>query len=160
GVTNSFDFPVHDGAQSKLTGLQDGFVAKVLPDGTGTAWATYFGGRGTTNLSALAVEAGGNLMLAGGSDAPDLPLSHGSRGREDGFFARLDAAGKILETTYADAPGAARLYATGSTPDGQAYVAGSVSLGTDDVLAAKVAGSSLASLSRSGSVHQNAAVAP
>jgi len=65
GVTNSVDFPVRNPFQSKLNGLQDGFIVKVLPDGTGVEWSTYLGGHGADSVAAMVVDANQELVLTG-----------------------------------------------------------------------------------------------
>ena len=129
---------MRNAAQSSLAGFQDGFLAKIHADGSGTDWATFFGGRGTTAIAALSMDSAGNLMAAGSSDAPDLLMSQGGSGRQDGFFARLDASGNVLDSIYSGASGVAQLAAIASAPSGEAYMAGAVALGTEEVLAAKV----------------------
>jgi hypothetical protein len=139
GVTNSFNFPVQNAAQDSFSGTQDAFIAKIRTDGSGSDWSTFYGGSGSTSAAALALDAAGNLMLAGSTDSPNLMLAQqpGNAG-ENGFFARLDTAGNILESAYSPAPGAAHLYSVASAPDGEAWVAGASSAGVEEVLAAKV----------------------
>lgn len=78
-------------------GTQDAFVAKLDAAGT-VVWAKGYGGSGVTAYAnALAVDATGNVYLAGkfqsaGLTTPALPLI----GSSDAFAIKLDAAGTTV----------------------------------------------------------------
>ena len=82
GSTQSLDFPVTPGAfQSTFGGwgrcLQntgDAFVAKLNPQATAFAYATYLGGHSCDNASAIAVDAAGNAYVTGRTASADFPV--------------------------------------------------------------------------------------
>ena len=67
GNTNSADLhPTQSAVQEKLSGVQDGFVAKLNAAGSVFSYITYLGGPKADYLQSLALEtSSGNLYLAG-----------------------------------------------------------------------------------------------
>ena len=100
GVTSSRDFPRKKAYQTALRGFQDGFVAKVSPQGTSLVFSTYLGGSHGDRVNALAVDSEGAVVLAGETSSPDFPRKSAFQktigGTADGFVAKLDAAGSGL----------------------------------------------------------------
>ena len=144
GVTNSFDFPVRNAYQDRMGGIRNAFLSKLLPDGSGIDWATYLGGSGTESNAMVALDSAGNLLVAGTTDSPNFPLAGEWNGAEDGFFARFDRTGHLLESAYIGTSGPDRIAALAVNADRSAYVAGSTEPGTvdarrADILLAKVA---------------------
>ena len=143
GVTNSFDFPVRNAYQDRMGGLRNAFLSKLLPDGSGIDWATYLGGSGTESNAVVALDSAGNLLVAGTTDSPNFPLAGEWNGAEDGFVARFDRTGHLLESAYVGTSGPDRIAALAVNADRSAYVAGSTEPGTvdarrADILLAKV----------------------
>jgi uncharacterized protein (TIGR03437 family) len=65
GLTSSPDFPTTSGAfQTKLTGSQDIFVAKLSPDGSQLVYSTLLGSQSSTSAG-IAVDATGNAVITG-----------------------------------------------------------------------------------------------
>lgn len=54
---------------------KDVFVVKLDPTGTQLLWATYLGGSGDDMPSAVALDASGNIYIAGSTNSPDFPLA-------------------------------------------------------------------------------------
>jgi len=157
GVTNSPDFPVKAAFQDRMAGVQDAFVARVNPDGSSTVWSTYLGGRGKTAATTLALDYMGAPVLAGITDASDLRLAGVGGGHEDGFFARFNPDGSLVESSYLQSTGAGRLFAIAVSPGGQPFVAGSTTRGVEEVTVARIAGPGLsasATPSRVTSTHR------
>ncbi len=75
GQTNSADLPgTQQGLQEQLTGTWDGFVARFSPDLRDLIQATYLGGSGGDELSAVAIDSvQGVLYVAGQSTSLDFP---------------------------------------------------------------------------------------
>src|SRR5262249_10876554 len=84
GTTTAIDFPTTTGP-SKAPGL-DVFVTKLTPDGSNLVYSTYLGGSGDDTASSgfsgsslggnvIAVDAGGNAYVVGGTNSSDFPLS-------------------------------------------------------------------------------------
>ena len=113
GETNSDDFPVTEGAfQTTLVGNNDGFVAKLLPDASDLAWATFLGswcgggtGCGVFVMYGLAVDGAGCVFASGVSNefffttTPDAfqPNYLGVHPSSDAIFAKLDPFGERLD---------------------------------------------------------------
>jgi uncharacterized protein (TIGR03437 family) len=113
GGTQSADFPVSAGVpQSKYAGgtpLRDGadpagdaFIARF--DVTGRrVWSTFLGGSGRDLAQAIALDAAGNVYVAGTSESADFPWTAGAiRGCRTGgpWVAQLDGAGtKLMRTS-------------------------------------------------------------
>src|SRR5262249_31265967 len=140
GTTTSIDFPTTTGP-SKAPGL-DVFVTKLTPDGSNLVYSTYLGGSGDDTASSgfsgsslggnvIAVDAGGNAYVVGGTNSSAFPLSspfQGSfgGGSHDAFVTKLDAAGGLVKSSYLGGSGddiassvavdsAGAVYVTGGT---------------------------------------------
>jgi hypothetical protein len=141
GVSDSVDFPVRNGFQDRLGGGRDAFLTKLVPDGSGVDWATYLGGAGTESNAAVALDSDGNVLVAGTTDSPDFPLASEWNGAEDGFIARFDHSGRLLESAYIGTSGPDHIAALAVNADRSAFVAGSTEPGTTrrpDILLARV----------------------
>jgi len=68
--------PTRGVIQSKSGGGGDVILLRLKPDGTGIQWATYYGGSRDEVLLGMAVDAAGNVILAGSTTSSDLPLQH------------------------------------------------------------------------------------
>jgi len=53
------------------------FVAKIASDGKSLLAATYFGGSGTESIRKLALDAAGNVYIAGTTASADFPTTPG-----------------------------------------------------------------------------------
>jgi hypothetical protein len=109
GFTDSSDFPVTPGAARKtLSGLSDGWVAKISSTGSALAWSTYLGGSGDSEaVQGVAVDGAKNAFVCGFTESDDFPLGgpggfRTSRpgGRIDGFLVRFDALGALTAGTF------------------------------------------------------------
>jgi hypothetical protein len=140
GPTESTDYPTTPGAfdASYNGGACDAFVTKLTPGATSLAYSTYLGGPGCDYARSLAVDAQGNVVVAGQTDLPGFPTtagafdtSHNSPGREDFFVSKLDANGAALVySTYLGGNGwdyGAFLYLA---DDGSVYLTGRASSST------------------------------
>lgn len=107
GLTDSNDFPVTPGAfDSTLSNPGDGFVTKLLPNGSGLVWSTYLGAccGGQSQMYDLAVDAAGNAIAVGSSNEPTYPTTpdafqknnSGSFPSSDAFLTKLDTFGESL----------------------------------------------------------------
>ena len=113
GGTWSTDLPTSSGVlQPFLASHEDAFVAKLSPSGDQYEWITYFGGDDTSfstqandEARAVGLDSAGNVVLAGITQAKDLPVTPGAHklqpGWIDGFVAKLSADGAtVLAATY------------------------------------------------------------
>jgi len=79
----------------------DAFVAKLAPGGKEAVWVTYLGGLGADAASALAVDASGNVYVAGTTSSLDFPSTHarlGVVGDSNMFLAKLSADGSLVSS--------------------------------------------------------------
>jgi hypothetical protein len=135
GETSSADFPTTAGAfRPTRGGLNDVFVAKVDPAGSGLVYATYVGGTGDDAGAAIAVDAAGNAYLTGKTASNDFPTTAGafqpsSLGRlgntTAAFVAKLNATGSaLLYSTYLGGDNSDEAGAIAVDQAGNAYVTG------------------------------------
>lgn len=133
GQTSSADLPVTAGAaQSHYAGGSDAFVAKYAPSGA-LLWVTYYGGSGGDGARGVAVDANGNVFIAGITSSMDLPVLNALSNKIDGgrlhygldaFVAKFDTNGKMVYATYLG--GSCNDFAWGVAADarGDAYITG------------------------------------
>jgi hypothetical protein len=102
-------FPKQNGFQQKYGGgVQDGFVTKLNPTGTGLIYSTYIGGHSDDAATGVAVDSSGNVYVTGDTASTDLPTksafqpsNHGGYHGWDYFLSKLSASGSaLLYSTY------------------------------------------------------------
>ncbi len=105
----------------------DAWVAKYAPDGRDLQWAVFLGGGDADAARKLAVDAQGNVIVAGETRSADFPGEiSGARGQGDLFVVKLDRDGQVVSskilggTNYEGLTGLAGdaqggVYLTGST---------------------------------------------
>ena len=107
-----------------FSGFEAAFVAKLDSNGNLT-WNTFLGGVGAgTGSAALAVDASGNVYVAGGSNGTWGSPVNTYSGGTDAFTAKLDSTGNLTWNTFLGGSGfdvGAALAVDGS---GNVYVAG------------------------------------
>ena len=87
GSTSDPAFP------GKAAGGADGFAAKINASGSAMLWGARIGGSADDRAAAIAVDAAGNVWIAGLTTSSDFPNQAGwSQGSD--FAVELDAAGK------------------------------------------------------------------
>lgn len=94
------------------------------------SYSTYMGGSGQSAITAITVDASGNLYAAGWTEAVDFPVSNAiqavDRGGVDAFMFKLNAAGsQLLYATYIGGRNDDRAAAIAVDSGGQVYLAGS-----------------------------------
>jgi hypothetical protein len=130
GVTASADFPTLTPRQASLAGETDAFLFKLSTSGAGLLYSTYHGGTGADEATAVAVDAGGNAVIAGHTRSTNLPVASAQQatrlGPLDGFVARFSAGGNTFAySTYMGGGGADALNALAVDAAGNATVTGS-----------------------------------
>ena len=134
GFTHSSDFPTTPGAFQTTFGggANDGFLMKLDPVGA-PVYSTYLGGSGQDSLSsgAIALDATGNLYVAGFTTSMDFPITPGafqttSGGSNDGFVTKLNSTGSALiySTYFGGGSGSDVISHIKVDGTGNAYVAG------------------------------------
>jgi hypothetical protein len=131
GIANSTNFPVVHAFQAAYLGDGgDAFIAKLNAVGK-RSYVTLLGGRSLDCANAIAVDAGGDVFIAGQTLSIDFPvvkaIQPSSAGQYDAFVAELSADGSsLLFSTYVGGTGAdsaagigldtrTRVYITGQT---------------------------------------------
>jgi uncharacterized protein (TIGR03437 family) len=77
GGTRSTDFPIAYPSQASSAGKADAFAAVISADGSRLTYSTYLGGSGDDGALAVAVDAQGNVILAGQTWSFDFPVPGG-----------------------------------------------------------------------------------
>jgi len=107
GTTDSADFPKTIGGGK--TGSRNAFIAKLNPSiplpQSQLVYATYYGGNGADNVAGAAVDAGGQVFIAGTTTSTDLPPLGGFQTAPlgpgtHGFVTKLDVNGAPAYSTY------------------------------------------------------------
>ncbi len=101
GATRSAGFPIAGAIQPAHPDVDfDAFVTKLSPTG-GLLWSTFYGGPGYDDTArAVAVDAAGNVVVAGETSAPNFPTkgaydaTYG--GVTDAFVTKINAAGTAV----------------------------------------------------------------
>ena len=104
GLTQSRDFPIQSAVQPTLAGEDDGFVAKLTPDGTALIYATYLGGEDSDLARDIAVDAGGSAYVTGQTCSSNFPtkspLQPTLHGPCDAVIVKLAPDGVLVYSTY------------------------------------------------------------
>ena len=150
GSTNALDFPTTPGAVQTECRCEDyageGFVTRLNADGSGLVWSTFLGGSpygpshapdGVNVVSALALDAAGNVVVAGETDAADFPVTAGAMQAQlaspvdaiprktDGFLTKLSASGTaLIFSTYLGGSANDAINAISIDPQGNVWATG------------------------------------
>lgn len=131
GTTSSTNFPVTSGSYDMThNGAQDVFVLRLGPGGAYLQFSTYLGGSGQDEGETLAVDAAGQVYVAGYTRSANFPVTAGAydtthNGGSDAFVARLNAAGAALGyATFAGGSNDDYAYEMAIDANARAYVAG------------------------------------
>ena len=131
--TSSGDFPVLKGPQSTYGGgTNDGVAIAFNADLSNLLWSTYLGGNGMDALYSVKVDRGGNVIVAGGSNSPDFPVTPGtiktskpSWGDIDGVVVKLNSGGdSIMASTFIGTYEYDQVYFTDLDSAGHVYLLG------------------------------------
>ncbi len=137
GYTDSSDFPVADAVQPAWARWNDAFVTKLDRGGARVVFSTYLGGSYDDGAHDVAVDAAGNIYVAGSTCSVDFPVVRAvqaelaiddldpSARNCDAFVAKLDPEGReILFSTYLGGRRLDFANAIAVDPSGVAWVAG------------------------------------
>ena len=137
GETLSSDFPTTPGAYDvSRKGNTDVFVSKFNSDLTGLLASTFLGGGHHDRGCSIAVDAGGNVYVAGTTYSTDFPTVRGSydmagNGRWDVFVSKFDnGLTKLLASTFLGKSSDEYGYSIAIDAGGNVYVTGET-LSTD-----------------------------
>ncbi|MBI2891057.1 MAG: DUF11 domain-containing protein [Nitrospirae bacterium] len=105
--TTSLDFPTTPGAfQEVMAGYFDVFVTAMAPQGDAPLFSTYLGGSAADSAAGVALDAQGNVYVAGSTWSADFPIAGSPyqdllSGLTDGFVSKLDPTGSsLIYSTY------------------------------------------------------------
>jgi len=131
GRTNSTDFPTVGGLDPSYNGGEyDAFVAKVDSAGNALVYSGFLGGSGRDSCADIAVDAGGAVSIAGGTNSSDFPTCGGldpsyNGGSYDAYLAKIDASGgRLLFSGYLGGSLDDRPYGIALDASGAAYMTG------------------------------------
>lgn len=136
GSTTSTDFPIPVGSspyQSTLKGTANVFIAKFNSTATILEFATYLGGNGTDITAGDAVDAGGNVYVAGTTSSSNFPTNGTNKpfqatplsSGKHVFVSKLDPTGHtLLYSTYLSGTGTDLASGVALDPSSNAYVTG------------------------------------
>jgi uncharacterized protein (TIGR03437 family) len=138
----------------KPTLVTEAVIAKLDTNGKTVLFANL-SGKGNDVANAVAVDAAGNIYLAGSTTSPNFPVKNaldpnppsgvGFLGATKGFFAKLSPIGEILYSTYMPAPiqaiavdSTGAVYVTGTQYSGGVPIISSAFLTKIDAFGAKI----------------------
>jgi hypothetical protein len=88
---DTIDFPTVNPFQGQLAGMSDAFVTRVNPAGSALIYSSYLGGSASDVGLGIAVNAAGNVYVAGTTSSLDFPTTPGAyqphNGGGDGGFS-------------------------------------------------------------------------
>jgi hypothetical protein len=95
-TTSSSAFGIVNGIEAYSSG-NDALIAEIDPTAGSQLFATFLGGSGDENASAMAVDSSGNIYVTGNTDSSDFPISQGSfqqilGGNTDAFISKIAQA--------------------------------------------------------------------
>ncbi len=128
-------FPTVNALQPEPVGLGDGFVVKLIPDGSNVVYATFLGGTGLDTALGIATDPFGNAYVTGQTKSDDFPivnapqpvLGGGPLGTTtgDGFVTKINATGQAyVYSTFLGGRFFDNGWAVAADSAGNAYVIG------------------------------------
>jgi hypothetical protein len=134
GATASTDFPTVNPLQAANSGANDAFVSKLNPAGSALIYSTYLGGGQSDNGESIAVDALGNMYIAGRTTSTDFPtmnpLQRALGGNADMFVAKLNPIGSaLIYSTYLGGNGDDEAFGIAVDSNGSVYVTGDTQFG-------------------------------
>ena len=152
GFTAAYDFPVQGALQSscsldaKEVCEGQAFITKLNPGGS-LNFSTFLGGSGTDAGNGIALDAAGNIYVAGSTTSTNFPIVHAaqvsSAGKGDAFVAKVAGDGsQVVYATYLGGSGTDEALGIAVDGNASAFVTGqtqSVDFPTENPLQAHCA---------------------
>lgn len=129
GETKSTDFPTKNPLYSSNKGSFDVFVTELSPTGT-LVYSTYVGGSSDDSGNAIAMNASGDVFVAGGTKSSDFPTQgayqSSLKGATNAFVLELSSTGStLMYSTFLGGTGTDVASGLALDSGGDAYVVGS-----------------------------------
>ncbi|MEO8762238.1 MAG: SBBP repeat-containing protein [Bacteroidia bacterium] len=105
GSTDSQNNIAYNGFQNTYGGIWDAYLVKFDANGN-RIWATYYGGTQSEYPSSLAIDANGNIYMAGYTSGSTIGIAYNGfqntfgGGNSDNFLVKFDASGNRIWATY------------------------------------------------------------
>lgn len=129
-TTLSSNFPVVNGFNTTLSGVQDAVVAKFATNIDNVLWSTYLGGAGSDCGNSVQIGPNGNVYVAGGTNSNAMGFSSGNSlsnngGIADGYVIQLDPnTSNPINGTFVGTSGYDQVYFVQIDLSGDVYVFG------------------------------------
>ncbi|HLY63813.1 MAG TPA: SBBP repeat-containing protein [Terriglobia bacterium] len=130
GYTYSTDFPTQNAFQSANRGGADAFITSLNATGNGLIFSTYFGGSGVDRAFGMALDATGDIYIAGDSASTDFPTTTNAfqannHGQGDAFICKFTpGASSLVFSTFLGGTGTDQATSIALDPSGNAFVTG------------------------------------
>lgn len=130
GYTESTNFPTANAFQSTNAGRGDAFVAKLSSNGTVLSFSTYLGGTNQDAGNDIAVNALGEVVVAGATSSTNFPVTNAIQpwlaGGWDAFVTVIESSGtNLVRSTYFGSRQNDAAYRLATDPADAIYLAGS-----------------------------------
>ncbi|MGZ4053909.1 MAG: DUF7948 domain-containing protein [Bacteroidia bacterium] len=129
--TRSGNFPIVNGFDNTMGGLQDAVAFKFNSDFSVLLWSTYLGGSDNDAGYALALDDSLNIYITGGTRSTNFPTTTGvlrptyQGGKADGYIAKIKNDGTaLLASTFWGTPAYDQTYFVQLDNDSNVYVVG------------------------------------
>lgn len=129
GYSNSSDFPTVQPLQATMQGQFNIVVSKLNTGGSNLIFSTYYGGAGTDNARAMALDGTGAVYIVGDTDSLNFPtrgpIQAAIHGTSDAFIVKMNTSPpSLVYSTYLG--GSLTEFGTGIAVDGSgsAYIVG------------------------------------
>jgi len=130
GTTASADLPLMVPLQPAFGGgASDAFLGTFAPDLSRMFSATYWGGSGAEEVTAVSTDVVNNWFIAGRTTSPDFPVINAVQatyggGPDDGFLLHGDSDGKVHQSTFFGGSGSDRILGVTAGDSSTAWIAG------------------------------------
>ena len=129
GYSTSPDFPIVNGFQTNLNGVQDAVVVKLAMSNGEIQFSSYLGGSNSDRAFGVAIDAAGNAYVAGGTLGTNFPIVNAFKpqfggGLRDGFLTKITPSGTIGFSTFLGGSGDEQIYDVAIDADGNIIVTG------------------------------------